>query len=402
MRSVGALAVALHASLLVLLAQGIHKNRDGVYLRSQQPFSAVMDRSSGHHLPTYMMHLYRNFKTNFSSPSDTTEQYTAKQADTVKSVMAKSLMSSQRSWIATFDLKALRADKQIQAAELRIRLPLTVSASNITVEVYHQHGQACHTHKGCQKQQLVGLLTESSLVTSSQSWKVFNMTEPLLSWLGQKSATKRVQRKRGSRSRRVGKTKRGLSLPDQPVFVASPRREQDVSDRALLVVFSQTGSDESSKARASLLHTAEQSKFLSPAEIKRARWPKRRRSKRGQIEQTVRGPQASNRGTDNSLCRRVDLHVDFNQIGWGSWIVFPKKFNAYRCEGYCPGPLGENLNPTNHAYMQSLLKHYHLDRVVAPCCAPTKVSPLSMLYYENREMLLRHHEDMIVDECGCQ
>lgn len=261
-------------------------------------------------------------------------------------------MFSQRSWIATFDLKVLRADKQIQAAELRIRLPRTASASNITVEVYQQHGKTCHRHKDCQEQQLVGLLTESSLVTSSQSWKVFNMTEPLLSWLGQKSVRARVQRKRVSRRRRVRKTKRGLSLPDPPVFVASPRRKQDVSDRALLVIFSQTGSDGSSKAKASLLHTAEQSKFLSPAEIKRARWPKRRRSKRGQIEQTVRGPQKSKRGSDESLCRRVELHVDFNQIGWGSWIVFPKRYNAYRCEGSCPGPLGENLNPTNHAYMQ--------------------------------------------------
>lgn len=259
----------------------------------------------------------------------------------------------QRRWIATFDLHALLADKQIQAAELRIRLPRTPIASNITVEVYHQHGQACHIHKSCQEQQLVGLLTESSLVTSSQSWKVFNMTKPLLGWLRRKSATARIRHKRVSRRRRrVVKTERSLSLPDQPVYVASPRREQDVSDRALLVVFSQTGSDENSKAKASLLHTAEQSKFLSPAEIKKARWPKRRRSKRGQREQTVRSLQASKRGSEKSLCRRVDLHVDFNQIGWGSWIIFPKRYNAYRCEGSCPGPLGEDLNPTNHAYMQ--------------------------------------------------
>lgn len=53
-------------------------------------------------------------------------------------------------------------------------------------------------------------------------------------------------------------------------------------------------------------------------------------------------------------------------------------------------------------FLQSLLKHYHPDRIASPCCAPTKMSPLSMLYYENGEMLLRHHEDMIVDECGCQ
>ncbi|XP_078135953.1 nodal-related 2 [Sander vitreus] len=401
MRSLGALTVALHASLLVLLAQGIQMTSDGVYMRPLQRYP-VVDRSTGYHLPTYMMHLYRNFKSNFSRPLDTMEQDAAKQADTVKSVMAKSLTYRERRWIATFDLHALLADKQIQAAELRIRPPRTLSASNISLEVYHQHGEACQTHKSCQERQLVGLLTESSLVTSSQSWKVFNMTKPLLGWLSQKSPTARIPHKRVLRRRRVVKTKRGLSLPDQPVFVAGPRREQDVSDRALLVVFSQTGSDENSKVKASLLHTAEQSKFLSPAEIKRAHWPKRRRSKRGQAEQTVKSLEASKRGSEKSLCRRVDLHVDFNQIGWGSWIIFPKRYNAYRCEGPCPGPLGEDLNPTNHAYMQSLLKHYHPDRVASPCCAPTKMSPLSMLYYENGEMLLRHHEDMIVDECGCQ
>ncbi|XP_072229514.1 nodal-related 2 [Leuresthes tenuis] len=387
MRAVEALSVALHASLLVLLAHGIHKSRDGVNMKFH-PFPAV-DRSTGHHLPTYMMHLYRNFKSNLSRPLDIMEHDAAKQADTVKSMMAKSLIHRQGHWVATFDLHALLADKHIQAAELRIRLPRTQSASNITVEVYHQ------------QQELVGRLTPSSLVTSSQSWKVFNMTNPLLGWLRQKSAAK-IRYKRVSRPKKMTKRKRGLSIADQPVSVVSSRKKQGVSDQALLVVFSHTGFDENSKAKASLLHTAEQSKFLSPAEIKRVHWPKRRRSKRGQREQTARSLQVFKRTGEKPLCRKVDLHVDFNQIGWGSWIIFPKRYNAYRCEGSCPGPLGEDLNPTNHAYMQSLLKHYHPERVVTPCCAPTKMSPLSMLYYENGEMLLRHHEDMIVDECGCQ
>ncbi|KAM3843333.1 nodal-related 2 [Diretmus argenteus] len=427
MRSSGVLAAALHASLLALLAQGlIHRTRDELYARSPQGIThrtrdelyarspqginhrtrdlrfAAMDRSTGYHLPTYMVHLYRNFKSNLSRPADAMEQDAAKQADTVKSVMAKSLTHRQRRWIATFDLHTLLADKQIQAAELRIRLPRTMNVSNITVEIYHhQHDQPCPTHRSCQEQQLVGLLTASSLVTSSQSWKVFNMTSPLLSWLQEKQ-TSRSRQKRLSRKWKMAETKRGLLLPDLPVHVAGPRGEPGVSDRALLVVFSHTGTDENSKAKASLLHTAEQSKFLSPAEVKKVCRPKRHRSKRGQREQTMVRPQVSKRGSEKSLCRRVDLNVDFNQIGWGSWIIFPKRYNAYRCEGTCPSPLGEDLNPTNHAYMQSLLKYYHPDRVSSPCCAPTKMSPLSMLYYENGEMLLRHHEDMVVDECGCQ
>lgn len=86
MPSLGAVSAALHASLLVLLAQGIHRSRDGVYVRPQHRLT-VMDRTSVHHLPTYMVHLYRNFRSNFSSPMDTTEP---RNADTVKSLMAKS------------------------------------------------------------------------------------------------------------------------------------------------------------------------------------------------------------------------------------------------------------------------------------------------------------------------
>lgn len=251
-------------------------------------------------------------------------------------------------WIATFDLHALLADKQIQAAELRIRLPR--SAANISVEVHHKNSLMCPTHRGCQEQQLVGLLAESSLVTSSHSWKVFNMTVPLLSWLRRRTAAATIRHKRLLRRMKVTKAKRGPLL-DTSVYVMGPR-EQDASERALLVIFSHTGSDEKSKAKATLLHTAEQSKFLSAAEVRQARWPRRRRSKRGHREQTLRSLQASKKEGEKTLCHRVDLRVDFNKIGWGSWIIFPKKYNAYRCEGSCPGPLGEDLNPTNHAYMQ--------------------------------------------------
>lgn len=77
------------------------------------------------------------------------------------------------------------------------------------------------------------------------------------------------------------------------------------------------------------------------------------------------------------------------------------KLNILDCNHLCYC----NITKSSDLFLflfQSLLKHYHPDRVASPCCAPIKMSPLSMLYYENGEMLLRHHEDMIVDECGCQ
>uniref|UniRef100_A0A8C2C5Q8 Growth differentiation factor 3 n=1 Tax=Cyprinus carpio TaxID=7962 RepID=A0A8C2C5Q8_CYPCA len=42
-----------------------------------------------------------------------------------------------------------------------------------------------------------------------------------------------------------------------------------------------------------------------------------------------------------------------------------------------------------HAYMEST----HL---------PVQIGPISMLYYDNDNVVLRHYEDMVVDECGCR
>lgn len=89
MRPLGLLAFALNASALLLLAQGSQRGKDGLYTASPPRLSAS-DRPIGYHLPTYMMHLYRNFRSNFSRPLDTLEQSAAQQADTVQSVVAKS------------------------------------------------------------------------------------------------------------------------------------------------------------------------------------------------------------------------------------------------------------------------------------------------------------------------
>lgn len=101
-------------------------------------------------------------------------------------------------------------------------------------------------------------------------------------------------------------------------------------------------------------------------------------------------------------CKMHDFKVDFDLIGWGQWIIHPKTFNARVCYGQCPSPVGNEFTPTNHAMLQGLMKMKRPRSAPEPCCVPTKLRPLSMLYFEYDDIVVRHHEDMIVSECGCR
>ncbi|GAB6030640.1 hypothetical protein CHUAL_007497 [Chamberlinius hualienensis] len=100
-------------------------------------------------------------------------------------------------------------------------------------------------------------------------------------------------------------------------------------------------------------------------------------------------------------CHRRDLRVDFHGLGWDEWVAFPSKFNAYQCYGKCGGFTDTSHNPTNHAIVQNLVRTVKKYEIPVPCCAPTKLSPISMLYYEGQTVTLKNHGDMIVDKCGC-
>ncbi|CAG5132024.1 unnamed protein product [Candidula unifasciata] len=101
-------------------------------------------------------------------------------------------------------------------------------------------------------------------------------------------------------------------------------------------------------------------------------------------------------------CQLHDFEVDFNVIGWGKWIMHPKKFNARFCSGVCPSPIDVQYKPTNHALLQTLMRMKRPQSAPPPCCVPIKLKPISMLYFEYDEIVVRHHDDMIASECGCR
>ncbi|XP_068020898.1 embryonic growth/differentiation factor 1 [Melanerpes formicivorus] len=109
------------------------------------------------------------------------------------------------------------------------------------------------------------------------------------------------------------------------------------------------------------------------------------------------------RGTGSALCKPRRLYISFSDVGWENWIIAPQGYLANYCLGQCPFPLAAELNGTNHAILQTIVHSMDPKATPQPCCVPVRLSPISILYYDNSDnVVLRHYEDMVVDECGCR
>ncbi|XP_030594145.1 southpaw [Archocentrus centrarchus] len=368
--------------------------------------------------PLYMMHLYRSFRSADSSSSvavgtisTQSDSLSVHGFDSVKSLIARGCHQEGEKWTVTFDMSSISTSELVQLAELQIRLPAFSASKHATVDLYHSRKQSCDLDNAlCQEERLFLGSFGTSPSSTKSSWKVFNVTALLKYWLYQggevqsQEASGEPETDYGSGAwDEVKKTSKSL-------FTNFGLRQRKIphptTNRVMMVIFS---THKEGRAAYSLIHTVENSKYVSTDRVGsdiQSRRHKRNRMERmrlagGPASTVEPAPSASSEQVQRPLCRKVDMWVDFDHIGWDEWIVHPKRYNAYRCEGECPTPLDESFSPTNHAYMQSLLKHHHPERVTCPSCVPTRLSPLSMLYFENDDLTLRHHEDMIVEECGC-
>ena len=97
------------------------------------------------------------------------------------------------------------------------------------------------------------------------------------------------------------------------------------------------------------------------------------------------------------------MYVDFGEIGWDDWIVAPPGYEAFYCAGDCPFYLPDHLNTSNHAIVQSLVHSVDARLAPRPCCVPTELSPMSMLYVDNDDnVVLKNYQEMVVEACGCR
>ncbi|NXH23933.1 NODAL protein, partial [Myiagra hebetior] len=297
-------------------------------------------------------------------------------------------------WALSFDMSSLSRSQEVSLAQLRVLLPGPSRAHNFSLDIYHSQRRRCRGDGTCAHQLFLGTVAGSPSAAQA-SWKVFEVTNLLRSWLhqavlaGHRSLTGRGQWE-------VNGSAAPATTAPRDTGHGDPALPQDVADRVLLLVFSK----DKSPGEHSLIRTAETSKYIMRDSSQGAGTRRHRRNRMEKQRIKASGAAAAApREQGRALCRRVDMVVDFEQTGWGSWIVYPKKYNAYRCEGL-PCPQQEDVLPFP-CLPQSLLQLYKPNQVPCPACSPVKMSPLSMLYYEKGEIVVRHHEDMIIEECGC-
>ncbi|XP_072306441.1 inhibin beta B chain-like [Eucyclogobius newberryi] len=105
------------------------------------------------------------------------------------------------------------------------------------------------------------------------------------------------------------------------------------------------------------------------------------------------------------LCCRQQFYIDFRVIGWSDWIIAPSGYLGNYCEGSCP-PHMAGIPSSASSFHTAVLNQYRL-RGLGPgpsssCCIPTKLAPMSMLYFDDDyNIIKRDVPHMVVEECGC-
>ncbi|XP_029043065.2 bone morphogenetic protein 4 [Osmia bicornis bicornis] len=128
--------------------------------------------------------------------------------------------------------------------------------------------------------------------------------------------------------------------------------------------------------------------------------PRTKRSTPEELMSLHKGRRSKCKGESKKCCRH-ELTVMFKDLRGFDFIVYPKTFDAGYCKGRCP----PRYNPAHHhALLQSLLWKEDRKKVPKPCCAPSKLDQLMILYYDeddSTQLKVSYWQNIQVLECAC-
>jgi len=140
-----------------------------------------------------------------------------------------------------------------------------------------------------------------------------------------------------------------------------------------------------------VVHCSDPSTFLEKMNISGGMKPTSRR---------VRSRRSSHAGK----CQIRKLAVQFKDLGWDKWVIAPSMYSANYCTGTCLDLYDTKLM-SDHALIQLLMHQKDPRGVHPPCCVPSNMASISMLYYGQpgeSTYVLKTMDDFVVKSCACR
>ena len=240
---------------------------------------------------------------------------------------------------------------------------------------------------------------------SAEHWNVFSVKKSV-------EKSQRAKAKLQVLELRVESVTSGELVPPEQVGFSKAGRLHN--KHALLVVFTSDGKSSQpirkpvsneNKDTSNAISRARNTKIPKEdnSELEHTRVRRDTRSKSGGNNKKNRRGTKSKRRRKKDSCRRKPLYVDFNQLGWSNWVIAPRGYGAYFCQGLCEFPIDNHLKPTNHATVQTILNSVAPSLAPQACCSPNKFSAISILFVDtNENIIYKKYEDMVVERCGCK
>lgn len=369
--------------------------------------------SPGRHVipHNYMLELYRNLSSgNYKTLRNTNMPPTSVVGITDQERSDSSSFTRKSHQMFSFNVSNLPFSDKILDVQLRVlRLPTSSVEKSFSARHGTTYRAKIYGKRNIETPTLVPFHSNSSLELldslefdtsdgSSDQWNVFSV----------KRSLEKVQRAKKSSQvlelRVESVTSGELVPPEQVGFSKSGRLH---NKHALLVVFTTDGRSSQairkpvSKENKDASNAISMTKYNDSAEAEHTRVRREAKFRFGGNKKTRRGSKTKRRRRKDS-CRRKPMHVDFKQLGWSNWVIAPRGYSAYLCEGLCEFPIDDYLKPTNHATVQTILNSVAPTLAPRACCSPNKFSAISILYIDKGNIIYKKYEDMVVERCGCK
>ncbi|XP_078421565.1 bone morphogenetic protein 10-like [Cetorhinus maximus] len=343
--------------------------------------------------PEYMIELYNRFANDRTSMPSSNIVRSFKNED----ISVSNQTNGVRIHSLLFNVSVPRHE-EITMAELRLytlvdtdrRMYEGVDRKVTIYEVTEQQDEEKEEHSGLVK------LAKRHIVGKDSGWETFDVTEAILRWSKSEWTTHRLQvhiENMEDKKHENG----NLDIDMKPETKHMP----------LLIVFSDDRNSMKKEAIEELEQMIDHEQDVTfknldagnvGINLNEETLLQRRSNMLYDTSSRIR------RNAKMSACKRSPLYVEFKEIKWDSWIIAPKGYEAYECKGSCNYPLTEQVTPTKHAIVQTLVNLHNPNMAAKACCVPTKLDPISILYLDDAGVVTYKfkYEGMVVAECGCR